>query len=106
MPTDELLTDARQLLKQGSTEAAARACQQALRQDPDSVPAIALMAKMAGPLTSRQRPSGWSTMRYEEASGWATSNSGSSLLLHWLPSIGCAKPHRLTIKSCCRTLKR
>ena len=47
MSTDELLKDARQLLKQGSTEAAARACQQALRVEPDSVPAITLMAKIA-----------------------------------------------------------
>ena len=47
MSTDDLLTDARQLLKQGATEAAARACQQALRAEPDSIPAITLMAKIA-----------------------------------------------------------
>jgi tetratricopeptide (TPR) repeat protein len=47
MSIDELLTDARQLLKQGATEAAARACQQALRLEPDSIPAITLMAKIA-----------------------------------------------------------
>ncbi len=47
MSINDLLTDARQLLKQGATEAAARACQQALRQEPDCVPAITLMAKIA-----------------------------------------------------------
>jgi tetratricopeptide (TPR) repeat protein len=47
MAIDDLLTDARQLLKQGATEAAARACQQALRLEPDSIPAITLMAKIA-----------------------------------------------------------
>ncbi|HEX4142697.1 MAG TPA: tetratricopeptide repeat protein [Pirellulales bacterium] len=47
MSIDDLLTNARQLLKEGATEAAARACQQALRADPDSIPAIVLMAKIA-----------------------------------------------------------
>lgn len=47
MSTDGLLTNARQLLKEGATEAAARACQKALREEPDSVPAITLMAKIA-----------------------------------------------------------
>jgi tetratricopeptide (TPR) repeat protein len=47
MSIGELLTNARQLLKEGATEAAARACQQALRAEPDSIPAITLMAKIA-----------------------------------------------------------
>ena len=47
MSIDDLLTDARQLLKQGATEAAARTCQQALRVEPGSIPAITLMAKIA-----------------------------------------------------------